>query len=109
MSLISVALPVYNGAVYLREALESILAQEFTDFELVVSENCSTDETPEILAEYARQDCRIRVSRSDTFLRQAENVNRAVELCAAPWVKLFCHDDLMSPTCLGSLYGAIRS
>lgn len=97
---ISVALPVYNGANFLREALDSVLAQTFGDFELVISDNCSSDETPEILEEYANRDTRIRVSRSDEFLPQADNVNRSVELCQTEWVKLFCHDDLMKPNCL---------
>lgn len=100
MPRLSVALPVYNGANYIREALDSILAQDFTDFELVISDNCSTDETPAILAEYAQRDTRIRVSRSDTFLPQVPNVRRAISLCSGEWIKLFCHDDLMKPGCL---------
>ena len=52
---ISIALPVYNGANYLREALDSIQAQTFTDFEIVVSDNASTDETMDICYEYARR------------------------------------------------------
>ncbi|MDP9347873.1 MAG: glycosyltransferase, partial [Gemmatimonadota bacterium] len=58
---ISVALPVYNGADYVGEALDNILSQDFEDFELVISENSSTDDTPGILAEYARRDSRVRV------------------------------------------------
>lgn len=103
---ISVALPVYNGADYLIEALDSILAQDFTDFELVVSDNCSTDRTPEILAEYARRDARLRVSPSNEFLPQAANVNRAVNLCRGEWIKIFCHDDLMRRDCLHQLHRA---
>jgi len=109
MSHISVALPVRNGASHLREALESILAQEFGDFELVISDNCSSDETPEILARYGKKDGRVRVSRSETLLPQADNFNRAIRLCSTEWVKLFCHDDLMQPACMGTLDRAIRS
>jgi glycosyltransferase involved in cell wall biosynthesis len=105
-SSISVALPVYNGANFLRQALDSVLAQEFSAYELVVSDNCSTDETPRILAEYAERDKRVRVSTASAFLPQADNVNRAVELCSGTWVKLFCHDDLMLPGCLGSIHEA---
>jgi glycosyltransferase involved in cell wall biosynthesis len=102
--LISIALPVYNGANYVRQALESIRAQIFTDFELIVSDNASTDETPEICREYARQDKRIRIHRNSQFLPQAENVNRAVDLCSGEWVKLVCHDDLMMPDCLTKIW-----
>lgn len=103
MTRISVALPVRNGSDYLREALDSILAQDHADFELVVSDNASTDETPAILAEYGRRDSRVRAFRTERLIPQAENVNRAVALSSEPWVKLFCHDDLMHPGCLGSL------
>jgi glycosyltransferase involved in cell wall biosynthesis len=109
MTQISVALPVYNGANFLREALESILSQDFADFELVISDNCSTDETPQILAEFVNRDPRVRVHRSEKFLPQAENVNRAVELCSSTWVKLFCHDDLMLPGCLREIRQAITN
>jgi glycosyltransferase involved in cell wall biosynthesis len=100
---ISIGLPVHNGANYLREALDSVCAQSFGDFEVMISDNASTDETPAICEEYARRDPRIRVSRSEQFLHHAENVNRAVGLCSAEWVKLFCHDDLMAPACMARI------
>ena len=64
---ISVVLPVYNGERYLRESLDSILAQTMDDFELIAVDDCSTDRTPAILAEYAARDSRIRI------IRNAEN------------------------------------
>ena len=97
---LSVALPVRNGADYLAAALDSILAQSFTDFDLVVSDNASTDATPDILADYARRDRRVQPSRSAEFLSQVDNCNRAVALAPGAWVKLFCHDDLMRVDCL---------
>lgn len=105
--LIAVALPVRNGANYLAEALDSILAQNFSDFELHVSDNASDDETPQILAAYAARDPRVRVSRSEELIPQAANVNRAVRLTSSRWVKLFCHDDVMEPNCLARLVHAI--
>ena len=108
MTRFSVALPVRNGADYLRQALDSILAQEHEDFELVVSDNASTDETPSILAEYVRRDSRVRVSRTESLIPQADNVNRAVELASHSWVKLFCHDDVMYPECLAVLADTLR-
>jgi len=106
---ISVALPVHNGANYLRAALDSVLAQEWGDFELVVSENASTDETPDILREYSRQDRRIRVSRTDTLIDVASNINRAVDLASGAWVKLVCHDDLLKPNCLTRMREVLSS
>jgi glycosyltransferase involved in cell wall biosynthesis len=106
---ISIALAVRNGANYLREALDSIRAQTFSDFEVVISDNASTDQTPDICQEYARGDRRIKVSRSDRLLEQATNFNRVVSLCSGEWVKLFCHDDLMAPECMGRMAEAIAT
>jgi glycosyltransferase involved in cell wall biosynthesis len=100
---ISIALPVYNGANYLRQALDSICAQTCTDFEIVVSDNASTDETPIILEEFARRDPRIRVSRSERLLGHADNCSRAAALCSRDWIKFFCHDDLMAPQCMARI------
>ena len=63
--LISLVLPVYNGARYLPLALDSIFAQSFTDFELIISDNASTDRTGEIATAYAKCDARIRYYRSE--------------------------------------------
>lgn len=105
--LISVALPVRNGANYLAEALDSILAQSYGQFELHVSDNASDDATPEILARYAARDPRVKVSRSAELIPQAANVNRAVRLTSSRWVKLFCHDDVMEADCMARLAAAI--
>ena len=64
---VSIGMPVYNGELFIREALDSLLAQTFTDFELIISDNCSTDGTEAICREYADKDSRIR------YVRQAEN------------------------------------
>ena len=64
---VSIGMPVYNGAKYIREALDSLLSQTFVDFELIISDNASTDATQEICEEYARRDLRIR------YVKQSEN------------------------------------
>lgn len=106
--LLSIALPVRNGANFLAAALDSILAQSWTDFELFVSDNASDDATPDILAEYARRDSRVRASRSEVSLTQVENTNRAVGLTDTRWVKLFCHDDLMRADCMAQIAAVVR-
>jgi glycosyltransferase involved in cell wall biosynthesis len=65
---ISIGMPVYNGEKYIREALDSLLAQTFTDFELIISDNASTDSTSNICKEYAIRDSRIR------YIRQHKNI-----------------------------------
>lgn len=65
---ISIGVPVYNGARYLTPAIESLLAQSFDDFDMIISDNASTDETPEICEEFARRDPRVR------YVRQPQNI-----------------------------------
>jgi glycosyltransferase involved in cell wall biosynthesis len=106
---ISLALPVYNGANYIREALESAIAQGPELAEIVVSDNCSTDATQEIVAEFARRDSRVRHERSEVFLNQADNVSRAVRLCRHEWVQMLCHDDLLRPGAIAGLAEVIAT
>ena len=73
---ISIGLPVYNSERYLRHSVESMLGQTFGDFELVISDNASTDSTWEICSEYARMDDRIRLYRNEKNFGAAENFNR---------------------------------
>ncbi len=68
---ISIGFPVYNGEKYMRDALDSLLAQTFGAFELIISDNASTDSTQAICQEYAARDPRIR------YLRQTENLGAA--------------------------------
>lgn len=65
---IGIGVPVYNGAQYLTPAIESLLAQSFDDFDMIISDNASTDETPEICREFARRDPRVR------YVRQPRNI-----------------------------------
>ena len=73
--LISIVLPVYNGEKYLRESIDSILAQTMRDWELIVVDDCSKDATPAILAEYAARDRRIRVLRNEENQRLPRSLN----------------------------------
>jgi len=94
---VSVGLAVYNGENYLREAIDSILAQTFTDFELILSDNASTDKTQEICLEYAAKDNRIRYYCNDRNMGAAWNQTRVYELARGEYYKLAAHDDLITP------------
>lgn len=96
----TIGLPVYNGGNYLTEALESIQAQTFTDFELVICDNCSTDDTEAICRDFAESDPRIRYYRNERNLGAARNYNRTLELARAPYFRWACHDDRLAPRCL---------
>ena len=73
--LVSIVLPVYNGEKYLRESLDSILAQTMEDWELIAVDDCSKDATPQILADYAASDSRIRVMRNAENQRLPRSLN----------------------------------
>ena len=95
---VSIGMPVYNGAQYLRVALDSILAQTYEDFEIVISDNASEDATPEICHEYVARDNRIRYTRSDTNRGAAWNYERVVEMARGKYFKWAAHDDWLAPT-----------
>jgi glycosyltransferase involved in cell wall biosynthesis len=94
---VGIGLPVHNGENYLAETLGSILAQTYSDFELVISDNASADRTEEICRAFAAMDERIRYFRNEENLGAAENFNRALELSAGKYFKWAAHDDLCAP------------
>lgn len=95
--LLSVGIPVYNGDRFLRTAIESVLAQTLADFELIISDNASTDETQEICREYAIKDRRIRYYRNEQNLGASWNHNRVFELSTGKYFKWAAHDDICKP------------
>jgi hypothetical protein len=97
---VSICLPVYNGANYLEVAIESALAQTYNDFELLIADDCSTDETPKIIRKYAKQDERIKAWTNAQNLKLFGNYNACIEKASGKFVKLFAHDDLFEPNLL---------
>jgi glycosyltransferase involved in cell wall biosynthesis len=94
---ISIGLPVYNGEKYVGQALDSILAQTYADFEVIISDNASTDRTRQICQAYAAKDGRIRYYRSEHNLGAAPNFNRVFELSSGAYFKWAAHDDVIAP------------
>lgn len=94
---VSLAMPVFNGARYLALALDNILAQDFSDFELIITDNASTDATAAICQAYAARDPRIRYFRNERNLGATPNFNRGIELATGEYFKWCAHDDLLSP------------
>ncbi len=98
--LVSIGLPVFNGAKFIRSALDSLLEQTFENFELVISDNCSTDETEVICRAYAAQDKRIRYHRHKENRGAIWNFNHVFELSTGTYFKWAASDDICSPTFL---------
>jgi len=90
---VSIGLPVYNGERYLRSAVDSILQQDYTDFELVISDNASTDATEAICRDYAAKDTRVQYSRNPRNIGLAPNHNRVFNLSRGEFFKWVAHDD----------------
>lgn len=99
---VSIGLPVYNGDNFLEAAIESILGQTFTDFELIISDNGSDDATPQICRRYAEADSRVRYLRSNTNRGAAWNYNNVFEHARGEFFKWQAHDDLCLPEFLAS-------
>jgi glycosyltransferase involved in cell wall biosynthesis len=97
---VSIGLPVYNGENYLAGAVESLLAQTYTDFELIICDNASTDGTEAICREYALRDNRVRYQRNAANLGASPNHNLTVELARGDYYKLAAHDDIYRPSFL---------
>jgi len=94
---VSIGLPVFDGEAFLEAALDSVLAQTFRDFELILSDNGSTDRTPEMGRAYAARDPRVRYERSDENRGAAWNFNRVVEMARGEYFKWVAHDDACAP------------
>ena len=92
---VSIGLPVFNGENYLRDALGSILEQTFRDFEVIISDNASTDTTGDICREYAAKDPRRRYYRNSKNLGAARNFNLVFELSSGKYFKWAAHDDVL--------------
>ena len=84
-NLVSVIMTVYNGEQYLAEAADSILRQSFADFEFIIIDDGSTDSTPQILADYAKRDPRVRAI-SHPNMGRPESLNRGIEHSTAPLI-----------------------
>jgi glycosyltransferase involved in cell wall biosynthesis len=94
---VSIGFPVYNGEKFIRQALDSLLGQTFTDFELIISDNASTDNTEVICREYAQKDKRISYYRQEKNLGAGPNYNQVFELSRGKYFKWAAHDDLCAP------------
>jgi glycosyltransferase involved in cell wall biosynthesis len=97
MPRVSIGVPVYNGEPFLEEALDSILTQTFEDFEVIISDNASTDRTEMICRLYMAKDTRIRYFRNKVNLGAAKNYNRVFELSSGVYFKWAAADDLCAP------------
>lgn len=94
---ISVIMSVYNGELYLAEAIDSVIGQTFENWELVVINDCSTDGTAAILADFASRDDRIKVHTNEVNLKLPASLNKAISLCEGKYIARMDADDICLP------------
>lgn len=100
MPFVSICIPTYNGASYLKACLDSALAQTYSDFEVLVLDDQSTDHSLQIAQNYAMRDPRVRVECNKENLGLVRNWNRCALLARGEWIKFLFQDDLLEPNCL---------
>ena len=101
---ISLIMSVYNGEDYLAETVESVLCQTFTEWEFIIINDCSTDNTSKILAEYASKDARVKVHTNETNLRLPSSLNKALSLAEGKYIARMDADDICMPDRLQKQY-----
>lgn len=94
--LVSIGLPVYNGEAFIAEAIETLLSQSFEDFEIIVSDNASTDATGAVVRKFVERDSRVRYVRQESNLGAAANFNVAFAESRGRYFKWAAHDDYVS-------------
>lgn len=100
--LISVCLPCYNGGKYISQCIESILPQSYSNLEIVIIDDCSTDNTCDIIDQY--KDERIRVIENNKNIGLVNNWNKCVHLSRGDWVKFVFQDDIIEKNCIAKLF-----
>lgn len=101
---ISIVMPVYNGERYLREAVESVIAQEFTDWELIFVDDCSTDRTPAIMEEYRAKDGRIRIIHNEINQKLPRSLNIGFSQAGGNYFTWTSDDNRYKPQALGEMF-----
>ena len=97
---VSICIPNFNGAGYIREAIDSVLQQEYQDFEIVIVDNCSTDQTAAVVKEFSSRYENIRFFGNEENIGLAGNLNKCLEHARGEYIKYLCVDDLLLPGCL---------
>ncbi len=106
--LVSICIPTYNGSAFLRQCLDSALAQADVDLEVVILDDASQDGTVEIVQEYAQHDRRVRFHQNSENRGSVGNRNRCIELARGEWIKPLFQDNYLSPDCVASMLRCLR-
>ena len=103
LPLVSIGMPVYNGERYIRRALDSLLSQDYDNYEIIISDNASTDQTPKILEEYASKYPRINIYTQPENIGAEENFLTVLKLACGKYFMWAAHDDYWLPAFVSTL------
>ncbi len=106
--LVSICIPTYNGALYLRACIDSCIGQTYTNYEIIICDDVSTDDTSVIIEEYLQKSDKIRFIKNPHNLGLVGNWNKCMQEAKGEWVKFIFQDDYMEPNCLQKFVGAIE-
>lgn len=106
---VSIGLPVFNGEAFIEKAIESLLGQSFTDFELIICDNASVDRTGQICLGFAARDARVRYIRNPRNLGAGPNFDLCFGNARGEFFQWAAHDDMFSPDYLGRAVAAMRA
>lgn len=107
--LVSIVLPIYNGEKYMRTSIESIISQTYQCWELIIIDDCSTDNTPNIAKEYAQKDKRIKYFRNEINLKLPKGLNRGFSLAEGDYLTWTSDDNIYLPSAIESMVKKIES
>lgn len=103
---VSICIPVYNGERYLRQCLDAVFLQTYTHYEVIITDDQSSDTTREIVNEYIKKNPKIKFIVNETNLGLVGNWNKCLELSTGYWIKYVFQDDLIAPDCIAKMVNA---
>lgn len=101
--LVSICIPIFNGATFLPSCIATVSRQTYPNLEIVVIDNSSTDDTPGLLRAWAARDARVRIVTQERNVGVVRNRNRCLMEASGEWIKFLDHDDLLEPACVERL------
>ncbi|MBL7918135.1 MAG: glycosyltransferase family 2 protein, partial [Bacteroidia bacterium] len=105
---VSICIPSYNGALYLSACIDSCIGQTYTNYEIIICDDGSTDNTLSIVEEYLKKSDKIRLLKNPQNIGLVGNWNKCIQEAKGEWVKFIFQDDYMEPDCLQKFVEAIK-
>ena len=107
--LVSIVLPIYNGEKYMRQSIDSVIAQTYTNWELLIVDDGSTDGTAAIAMEYAEKDARIRYHKNPQNMRLPRTLNRGFSLAKGDYLTWTSDDNYYYPTAIEKMVNCLKN